>query len=197
MAKLLNWKYLFIFLYLLFLSFVFYKGFSSFDFSLFSILEIIFLILISGGLFYLSYYDFIKMEVHNLLSLVIMLLLLLINIALYRIYGLDSSTVLFGGYIFNPLSNLIGAIILGGIFQLVVLLSKEKALGQGDVRIAIMVGLLIGQVNLIAWLYITIFSSLFYGLIMVREKKKIRGLHIPFVPFMILGVLSMFCWFLF
>ena len=197
MAKLLNWKYLFIFLYLLFLSFVFYKGFSSFDFSLFSILEIIFLILISGGLFYLSYYDFIKMEVHNVLSLVIMLLLLLINIALYRIYGLDSSTVLFGGYIFNPLSNLIGAIILGGIFQLVVLLSKEKALGQGDVRIAIMVGLLIGQVNLIAWLYITIFSSLFYGLIMAREKKKIRGLHIPFVPFMILGVLLIFCWFLF
>jgi leader peptidase (prepilin peptidase)/N-methyltransferase len=197
MAKLLNWKSLFISLYLLFISIVFYKGFPSFDFSLFFVLEVIFLILISGGLFYLSYYDFIKMEVHNIVSMSLMMLLLVINLVLYKIYGLDSSIVLFGGYIFNPLSNFLGAIILGGIFQLIVLISKEKALGQGDVRIAITVGLLIGQDNLIAWLYVTIFSALFYGLIIAREKKKIRGLHIPFVPFMILGVLSMFCWFLF
>lgn len=194
MAKLFNWKSLFIFLYLLFLCVVFYKGFYFFDFSLFPILEIILLIVISGGLFYLAYFDFIKMEVHNLLSLLLMVLVLLINIVLYRIYGLDSSIVLFGGYLFNPLSNLLGAVILGGIFQLIVLVSKEKALGQGDVRIAIIVGLLIGQGNLMVWLYITIFTALFYGLIVARERKKIKGLHIPFVPFMILGVLLIFLW---
>ncbi len=194
MVKLFNWKYLFIFLYLLFLSVVFYKGFYFFDFSLFSVLEIVFLMVISGGLFYLSYYDFIKMEVHNIVSMSLMILLLLINIILYKIYGLDSSVVLFNGYIFNPLSNLLGALILGSIFQLVVILSKEKALGQGDVRIAIIVGLLIGQNNFGIWLYVTIFSALFYGLIVARERRKIRGLHIPFVPFMILGVLLIFLW---
>ncbi len=194
MVKLFNWKYLFIFLYLLFLSVVFYKGFYFFDFSLFSVLEIVFLMVISGGLFYLSYYDFIKMEVHNIVSMSLMILLLLINIILYKIYGLDSSVVLFNGYIFNPLSNLLGALILGSIFQLVVILSKEKALGQGDVRIAIIAGLLIGQNNFGIWLYVTIFSALFYGLIVARERRKIRGLHIPFVPFMILGVLLIFLW---
>lgn len=93
------------------------------------------------------------------------------------------------GYTYLPLLNFYAAIILGSIFLLIVLISKEKALGQGDVRIAIIVGLLIGYNNILVWVYITVFSALFYSLIVLKEKKKIKGTHIPFVPFMILGVL--------
>lgn len=82
-----------------------------------------------------------------------------------------------------------GAIILGTLFQLIVLLSKEKALGQGDVRIALITGLSIGVSNLILWSYITVFSSLIYGIYIAIQKKKFRGLKIPFVPFMVLGVI--------
>jgi prepilin signal peptidase PulO-like enzyme (type II secretory pathway) len=65
-------------------------------------------------------------------------------------------------------------------------------MGAGDIRIAIIVGLLIGQGNAILWLYITIFSALFYGLILGYKKKKFKKLKIPFAPFMILGtVLSL------
>lgn len=78
-------------------------------------------------------------------------------------------------------------LILGTLFQLIVLISKEKALGQGDVRIAIIVGLLIGLNNLIYWAYITVFSALIYGLIVAYKKRKFKGLRIPFVPFMTLG----------
>ena len=82
---------------------------------------------------------------------------------------------------------MLGALILGSIFQLIVLMSKEKALGQGDVRVAIITGLLIGYTNILTWLYITIFTALIYGLILAYKKKKFKDLRIPFVPFMALG----------
>lgn len=91
-------------------------------------------------------------------------------------------------FVYNPYNNLLGALTLGSIFQLAVLISKEKALGQGDVRIGIITGLLIGINNLIPWSYITIFTALIYGFILAYKKKKFKGLRIPFVPFMVLGI---------
>jgi prepilin signal peptidase PulO-like enzyme (type II secretory pathway) len=85
--------------------------------------------------------------------------------------------------------KLLGAVILGSIFQLIVLLTKEKGLGQGDVRLAIISGILVGMDNLVPWLYITIFSALIYGLVLAKKKKKFKGLKIPFVPFMVLGII--------
>ena len=64
-------------------------------------------------------------------------------------------------------------------------------MGQGDVRIAIITGLLIGVTNIIYWVYIAVFTALIYGLIIASKKKKFKGLRIPFVPFMVLGVILM------
>lgn len=132
-----------------------------------------------GSLIYLAYYDFKKMEVHPKLSLSLISVLGIVNIILF-IFQRDSGV----GY-----DNLFGAITLGAIFQLIVLLTKERGLGQGDVRIAIICGILVGFSNLISWLYITIFSSLFFGIVVAIKKKKFRGLKIPFVPFMVLGII--------
>jgi prepilin signal peptidase PulO-like enzyme (type II secretory pathway) len=87
---------------------------------------------------------------------------------------------------------LYAALLLGLPFFLTVLITKEKALGSGDIRIALISGFLIGRTNIMVWLYITIFSALIYGLILGYKKKSIKNLKIPFAPFMILGtVLSL------
>lgn len=52
---------------------------------------------------------------------------------------------------------------------------------------AIISGILVGMDNLL-WLYVTIFSALIYGLFLAKKKKKFKGLKIPFVPFMVLGM---------
>jgi len=89
-----------------------------------------------------------------------------------------------------PYQNILGAIALGTITQLIVLLTKEKGLGQGDVRISMIVGLLIGFDSILYWSYISVFTALIYGSVFaLKEKKKLKGLKIPFVPFMILGVI--------
>lgn len=144
------------------------------------------------ALIFLSYFDLKKMEVHNIVSMSLLLSLFIINILLFLFKGSDYSLVIGNSFIFSPYQNFLGALLLGLIFQSIVLISKEKALGQGDVRIAMVVGLIIGYSNLLMWLYITIFSALFYSLYLGIRTGKFKGLHIPFVPFMILGVLVIF-----
>lgn len=134
--------------------------------------------IIFGVLGYIAYKDFKTMEIDNLTSLVLMLFLIVITVILFFIPSYKDWAY----------QKLLGAVILGSIFQLIVLLTKEKGLGQGDVRLAIISGILVGMDNLVPWLYITIFSALIYGLVLAKKKKKFKGLKIPFVPFMVLGM---------
>ncbi len=131
------------------------------------------------------------MEVHKTVSFVLMLVLLTINILLFVIKGSHSEILIFNTWVFSPYQNIMSTLILGTLFQLIVLISKEKALGQGDVRVAIITGLLIGLNSLMSWGYITVFSALIYGLIIAYKKKKFKGLKIPLVPFMVLGIITL------
>mgnify|MGYP002079566036 FL=1 len=179
----------FIFLLTLSLLFLAYKVFCEQI-----TIQNVFIFLLLTGLFlvltFLAYFDFKKMEVHNTTSLYLLISLAILNILLYLIFKDSTGIRVIGEWVYNPYNNMIGAIVLGSIFQLIVLISKEKALGQGDVRIALITGLLIGMSNLLEWGYITIFSALIYGLILAFKKKKFKNLKIPLLPFMVLGILS-------
>lgn len=179
----------FIFLLTLSLLFLAYKVFCEQI-----TIQNVFIFLLLTGLFlvltFLAYFDFKKMEVHNTTSLYLLISLAILNILLYLIFKDSTGIRVIGEWVYNPYNNMRGAIVLGSIFQLIVLISKEKALGQGDVRIALITGLLIGMSNLLEWGYITIFSALIYGLILAFKKKKFKNLKIPLLPFMVLGILS-------
>jgi len=171
-----------------------YKIFSI-EMSFLNILIYLLLVILFLTLAFLAYYDIKKMEVHNTLSFILMAILLIVNIVLFFVFKNNLDIKIIRDRIYNPYENMIGALILGSIFQLLVLLSKEKALGQGDVRIAIIAGLLIGYTNLMYWGYITVFSALIYGLIIGIKKREIKGVKIPFVPFMMLGVIVLLLYF--
>jgi leader peptidase (prepilin peptidase)/N-methyltransferase len=132
------------------------------------------------------------MEIDNWVSLSLILLLLSLNLFIYFTLDPQIGLRINDNFSYVPFDNFYLALILALIFLLIVLISREKAMGAGDIRIALIVGLLIGQSNAIIWLYITVFSALIYGLILGYKKKKFRKLKIPFAPFMILGaVLSL------
>ena len=157
--------------------------------NIYTVLIYLILVTLFLTLTFLAYYDFKKMEVHTTVSFVLMLVLLLINVTLFFLFKDNLNINILNNWNYNPYNNILSTLTLGSIFQLVVLISKEKALGQGDVRIAIITGLLIGFNNLIYWLYITIFTALIYGFILAYKKKKFKNLKIPFVPFMVLGII--------
>lgn len=155
-----------------------------------NIFSYILLVLLFFALVFLAYWDFKTMEVNSDISITIMGILLMINLSVFIIKGYTAELSIFNNWIYSPYQNILSTLILGSIFQLIVLISKEKALGQGDVRIAIITGLLIGYHNLIIWTYITVFSALIYGLIIGFKQKKFKGLKIPFVPFMVLSAIT-------
>ena len=178
--------------YFLFFIFIFSLG-IFFLFPYFSLIYLgifILISLISWVLICLAKYDFKYMEVHNSSSMKLLLFLFVFNIVLFLVLGSDYQYTIGKSFVFSTYDNFLGALLLGGIFQLIVLLSKEKALGQGDVRIALITGLLIGYSNLLLWSYISVFSAIAYALYIGKKHGKLKGLHIPFIPFMILGILS-------
>lgn len=170
------------FVLLLFLNLLFVESISFYTILSYLVIFVLFVFLA-----YISYMDFKTMEISNRVSLFLMLFLFLLNLSLF--FYTPSSTGLFitNRFSYIPYDNFISAILLGLGFLLLVFFTKEKALGAGDIRVAIVVGLLIGQGNLIGWLYITIFSALIYGITIAYKKKRIKNLKIPFAPFMILG----------
>jgi len=93
---------------------------------------------------------------------------------------------------FNILWNLLSS-ILGGLFiLLVIILTKEKGMGGGDLKLVVLMGLLLGFKRFIIAFYISVLSGALIGIIWGLYKGKIRGLKIPFGLFLSIGTIISF-----
>lgn len=158
-----------------------YSNFSILNIGVFLIGTIIF-----SSLVFLAYIDLKIMEVHNLTSLILFFFLSVLNIVLFLT---KRDITLANGWQYIAYDNIFAALILGSISQLIVLTSKEKALGQGDVRMLLIAGLLVGKTNLMIWGYLTVFSALAYGVVIGLRKKKFKNVKIPLLPFIVLSII--------
>ena len=158
-----------------------YSNFSILNIGVFLIGTIIF-----SSLVFLAYIDLKIMEVHNLTSLILFFFLSVLNIVLFLT---KRDITLANGWQYIAYDNIFAALILGSISQLIVLISKEKALGQGDVRMLLIAGLLVGKTNLMIWGYLIVFSALAYGVVIGIRKKKFKNVKIPLLPFIVLSII--------
>ncbi|MCA9385409.1 prepilin peptidase [Candidatus Dojkabacteria bacterium] len=141
-------------------------------------------------LIYLGIVDFVSFEVPDLLTKVYIGILITINIGLMLLGGLHTEHLLWESTAFIPIHNLIGGFSAGSFFYFLVTATKEKAMGAGDIRIACIMGLLLGISKLLVAFYITILSACLVGLVYAGYKKQFKGLKIPFVPFMVFGTIT-------
>lgn len=120
---------------------------------------------------YLSFEDIKKQEISSLPLYVALVL----NIA-HQVYLLFAQ---------NYVDGLLGGLILGGFFLLIVLATKEKGMGLGDVYLFILMGLLVG-INYIYWaLLITVFGAIIFSFVKYKGFK--RKSKISLVPFIFFG----------
>jgi len=101
---------------------------------------------------------------------------------------------LFYFLIVNPQSlfiNLISAIGTCAFFLILFLITKGKGMGFGDVKLAFLLGLILGFPKIILALYLAFLTGAFVGIILIlwKKKKSIRE-AIPFGPFLIAGALT-------
>jgi len=81
-----------------------------------------------------------------------------------------------------------------GFFGLLVILTKGKGMGLGDVKLAFLMGLVLGFPKIIVALYLAFLTGALVSAILILSKKKKFGQTIPFGPFLVAGTLAAVFW---
>jgi len=72
-------------------------------------------------------------------------------------------------------------------FLAIIIFSREKWLGFGDFKLAILIGLILGWPKILVALFFAFFTGAIVGLILIALAKKTLKSEIPFGPFLVIG----------
>jgi prepilin signal peptidase PulO-like enzyme (type II secretory pathway) len=103
---------------------------------------------------------------------------IIISLAYYLIPPYDFHHIVYG---------LLAAVVASGFFLAIFLFSAGKWMGFGDVKLAVLMGLLLGLPNVLVALFLAFFFGAIIGLILMVVQKKSLKSEIPFGPFLIIG----------
>lgn len=127
-----------------------------------------------------AYEDLQNMRVPNM-----MLLIMLAVWSMIRIPAVFSAAE---NGLLGLADSLIGALVGGGLFLLVYIISR-KGLGGGDVKFMAVAGLYLGFAGVLPTMLIGSVLSGVYGLTMIGLKKMDKEGTMPLVPFLYAGII--------
>lgn len=130
----------------------------------------------------------------GVLALVLLVLVVSQNkaIPLFRDSFLRHYTLLFSPFR-NPITNhVLGALLSSLFFGALVFVSRGKAMGMGDVKLAFSAGLLFGSPDIFLAIAIAFIIGGAVGVFLLLRKKKTMGDKLPFAPFFVLGMAATF-----
>lgn len=94
----------------------------------------------------------------------------------------------------NMINSLFSAVLASLFFLIIFLVSRGRAMGFGDVKLALFMGLFLGWPAIIIALFFAFWAGAVLGLILIAFKKKTMKSEVPFGPFLIVGVFIAFFW---
>jgi prepilin signal peptidase PulO-like enzyme (type II secretory pathway) len=136
-----------------------------------------FLIFISCLLIILFVYDLKTQMIPDIIAYIAIGLALVYSLTLSLLYSLTPWW-----------SPFLAAIVAGGFFAILVLVSKEKWMGQGDIKLGALMGLLLGYPNVFVGLFLAFVLGALVSLVLIALKKKTLKSQIPFGPFLITAI---------
>lgn len=103
----------------------------------------------------------------------------------------------------NLFSHIFWGFLSGGFFLLIYLLTKERGMGFGDVKLSFIAGLLLGFPHTIVWILLSFLLGSVFGVVLLLSGKVKLGQAIPFGPFLIGSLLitlafggNLFIWYI-
>jgi len=88
---------------------------------------------------------------------------------------------------------LAAAVVAGGGFYLIVWLSRGRAMGGGDIKLAFTMGLILGPTGTAVAMLLAVWVAAVVGVAMVAARKRgFRNQRIPFGPFLVGGTVVAF-----
>lgn len=105
------------------------------------------------------------------------------------VYPALAVTVLFHLRSVPQAQHHLGGVLLAGLaaaafFYLLVLVTRGKGMGMGDVKLAGLMGLLLGFPQILIALFLAFLTGAIIGVILILLGRKRFGEHIPFGPFL-------------
>ena len=79
-------------------------------------------------------------------------------------------------------------------FHLLRVATSGKAMGDGDVPLAFILGIVTGYPLVVVSLYLAFLTGAFFGVILILGRMKTLKSHIPFGPFLIIGGIVALQW---
>lgn len=177
--KIISWQYpiveistALIFLLIFNYQFAIYNQFSITNFQNF--LNFAYLLIVSCFLLIIFVFDFKHYIIPDEVIFPAIILSLIFNLQFAILNGLQS----FGPAIFS-------ASAAAGFFLAIVLISKGKWMGIGDIKLAFLMGLILSWPNILVALLFAFWSGALVGIILIIFRKKKLRSEIPFGPFLI------------
>lgn len=90
--------------------------------------------------------------------------------------------------------NILAAICLGLFFLLLIIVTRGKGMGGGDLKLSIFIGLTLGLLPSLAATMIAFILGSIFGIALILFRKKSFGQTIPFGPFLSIGAILMIIW---
>jgi|SRR3989344_1325387 len=96
---------------------------------------------------------------------------------------------------FPSIINYLGAVLIAfTFFGVIYLISRGRWMGFGDVKLAVLLGLLLGFPVILAGLFLSFFFGAIIGLGLILFGKKGLKSQVPFAPFLIIGTFVALFW---
>ena len=104
----------------------------------------------------------------------------------FQRHALMAAEPLFGGILM--------AFLIGGFFMALIIITKGKGMGGGDVKLGAFIGLMLGFPQALIALMFSFISGAVFSLFLIILGKKHFGQSIAFGPFLVLGSLISLYW---
>ncbi len=108
-------------------------------------------------------------------------------------YNIVYSFLVIGSFQFF-LQSLLAALLASGFFLLIILISKGKWMGVGDIKLAFLMGLFLSWPNILIALFSAFFIGAVIGVGLIALKKKELKSEVPFGPFLVTGTFLSLFW---
>lgn len=190
-----------------------FQSILNFQFSIFilELLSKIFFITILAALFITDLKKMLipdRIILPSLLIGFVSVIILTISKIGYLYYSLTQSAI--GKYLLPPhtdylqrhfliisqglLYSLVMGFLIGGFFWALIIISRGKGMGGGDVKLGAFIGLMLGFPQSLVAIFISFIIGAIVSLYLLISGKRHFGQVIPFGPFLVLGSLITIFW---
>lgn len=193
---------------------LFWLSFQNYQFSFFFFLDLIFKVFFVTILVSLFLTDLKKMILPDRITLpaiwisITFITFITIVKIIYLYYYLSQTTV--GKLLLPPHSDyfkrhalmaaepllwgILMAFVLGGFFTVLIIITKGKGMGGGDVKLAALMGVVLGFPGSLLAVILAFITGAIFSVGLILAKKKHFGQVIAFGPFLVLGSFITLFW---